>query len=95
MNRKIVKRIALLTALCTLESTVGVVGMNFKLPAAVISGTVYAAGLSAEEAALRKAEQDLIEAQYRVIAAQRALLEKQERQLKGSGERVSAPASEP
>ena len=95
MNRKIVKRIALLTALCTLESTLGVVGMNFKLPAAVISGTVYAAGLSAEEAALRKAEQDLIEAQYRVIAAQRALLEKQERQLKGSGERVSAPASEP
>lgn len=92
MNRKIVKRIALLTALCTLESTVGVVGMNFKLPAAVISGTVYAAGLSAEEAALRKAEQDLIEAQYRVIAAQRALLEKQERKNKGSDTREPEPA---
>lgn len=95
MNGKIIKRIALLTALCTLESTVGVVGMNLGLPATVISGTVYAAGLSAEEAALRKAEQDLIEAQYRVIAAQRALLEKQERQLRGSGQRVSAPAREP
>ena len=94
MNRKIVKRIALLTALCTLESMVGVVGMSFK-PSTVISGTVYAAGMSAEEAALRKAEQDLIEAQYRVIEAQRALLEKQERRLKGSGERAPAPVREP
>ena len=94
MNRKMVKRIALLTTLCTLESTVSIV--NLELPAEAISGkAVYAAELSAEEAALRKAERDLIEAQYKVIAAQRALLEKQEKQLKGSGERVSAPASEP
>lgn len=92
MNRKIVKRIALLTALCTLESTVGVVGMNFDLPATVTPGTVYAEGLSAEEAALRKAEQDLIEAQYRVIAAQRALLEKQARKNKGSDTREPEPA---
>ena len=100
MNRKIVKRIALLTALCTLESTVGVVGMNLELPATVAPGKVYAEGLSAEEAALRKAEQELIEAQYRVIAAQRALLEKQARKIKGSDTRepesakVSAPVRE-
>ncbi|MBQ9573030.1 MAG: polysaccharide deacetylase family protein [Acidaminococcaceae bacterium] len=93
MNRTTVKRIALLTALCTLESTAGIVGMNLELPAAAIPGkAVYAAELSAEEAALRKAERDLIEAQYKVIAAQRALLEKQERQLKGSGERAPKPA---
>ncbi|MBR4908690.1 MAG: polysaccharide deacetylase family protein [Acidaminococcaceae bacterium] len=102
MNRTMVKRIALLTTLCTLESTAGIVGMDLELPAAAIPGkAVYAAALSAEEAALQKAERDLIEAQYRVIAAQRALLEKQERQLKGSGERepepakASAPAREP
>ena len=102
MNRTIVKRIALLTTLCTLESTVTMVDIDLGLPATVNSGkTVYAAELSEEEAALRKAEQDLIDAQYRVIAAQRALLEKQERQIKGSGGRapspakVSAPAKEP
>ena len=67
--------------------------MNLEQPAAVVSGkAVYAAELSAEEAALRRAEQDLIEAQYRVIAAQRALLDKQERQLKGSGEKDPVPA---
>ena len=93
MNRTTVKRIALLTAMCTLESTVGIVGMALDQPAATMPGrAVYAAVLSPEEAALRKAEQDLIEAQYRVIAAQRALLEKQEKQIQGSGERVPAPA---
>ena len=92
MDRTTVKRIALLTALCTLESTAGIVGMNLELPAAAISGkAVYAAELSAEEAALQKAERDLIEAQYRVIAAQRALLEKQERRFKGSGEKAPKP----
>ena len=96
MKRTIVKRIALLTALCTLESTVGIVGMNPDLAVTAGSGNrVYAASVSEEEAALRKAEQELIEAQYRVIAAQRALLEKQERQLKGSGERTPVPDRAP
>ena len=62
MNRTTVKRIALLTAMCTLESTVGIVGMALDQPAATMPGrAVYAAVLSPEEAALRKAEQDLID----------------------------------
>ena len=76
IKRKIVKRVALLTALCTLGQTAGIANLNPDfLFLRYAEMPVYAANLSAEEEALRQAEQELIRAQYKVIEAQRALLE--------------------
>ena len=95
IKRKIVKRVALLTALCTLGQTAGIANLNQDiLFLRYAEMPVYAANLSAEEEALRQAEQELIRAQYKVIEAQRALLEERERQLNNaSGKKQPAPVS--